>query len=336
MISGLSDANALSKNTVTGTYTVGGREITLESGLLAKLAQGSCVVRNSAGNYLLTTAGISPTPKDSSFLPLTVEFVERFYATGKIGGNKFSKRESRPSETAVLNSRLIDRPIRPMFPKGVQNEVQIIATILSSSGVSDFGFYGITGASLSLMLAGVSEFEGPVAGARVALMPNGEIIFDPSFAELTLARVDLTVAGTIDAITMVEAQAGEASEAEMLQVFEYGHACIRELIAAQQDFVRVYSASHALPVVTLTCRTPHEDLIARVEAFITQDLITPLFNTGKSEFHDRLEQLEEATIAHLSLIAPEMADTNTRDPAVAIQEVPSDSEIREVVYSVVK
>ena len=138
MILGLSDANALSKNTITRTYSVGGREVIFESGSLARLAQGSCVIRNDAGNYLLTTAGISQTPKDPSFFPLTVEFVERFYATGKIGGNKFNKRETRPSETAVLNSRLIDRPIRPMFPKGVQNEVQIIATILSSSGTSDF------------------------------------------------------------------------------------------------------------------------------------------------------------------------------------------------------
>jgi polyribonucleotide nucleotidyltransferase len=291
------------------------------------------VIRNSAGNYLLTTAGISPTPKDASFFPLTVEFVERFYAAGKIGGNKFSKREARPSETAVLNSRLIDRPIRPMFPKGVQNEVQIIATILSSSGTSDFGFYGITGASLSLMLAGVSEFEGPVAGARVALMPTGEMVFDPSFAELAVARVDLTVAGTQDAITMVEAQAGEASEAEMLRVFEYGHACIRELIAAQQDFVLAYSEIHALPAVTLTCRVPALDTEARVAEFITQDLVTPLFNTGKSEFHDRLEELEEATIAHLTLVTTE---TTTMTWESSAQAAPSDSEIREVVYSVVK
>jgi polyribonucleotide nucleotidyltransferase len=260
------------------------------------------VIRNTAGNYLLTTAGVSLTAKDASFFPLTVEFVERFYATGKIGGNKFNKREARPSETAILNSRLIDRPIRPMFPTGVQNEVQIIATILSSSGMSDFGFYGIMGASLALMLAGVTQFEGPVAGARVALMPTGEMIFDPSFGELALARVDLTVAGTIDAITMVEAQAGEASEAEMLRVLEYGHACIAELIAAQQDFVRIYSASHALPVVTLTCRVPSAETESRVAELITQELVTPLFNTGKSEFHDRLTELEETTIA---LIASE-------------------------------
>lgn len=96
------------------------------------------MIQDTSGNYLLTTAGISPSVKDSDFFPLTVEFVERYYASGKIGGNRFMKREGKPSENAVLNSRLIDRPIRPMFPKGVRNEVQIIATILSSSGASDF------------------------------------------------------------------------------------------------------------------------------------------------------------------------------------------------------
>jgi polyribonucleotide nucleotidyltransferase len=336
MIPGLSDANALSKNTITRTYSVGGREITLESGSLARLAQGSCVIRDTAGNYLLTTAGISLTPKQASFFPLTVEFVERFYATGKIGGNKFNKREARPSESAILNSRLIDRPIRPMFPSGVQNEVQIIATILSSSGVSDFGFYGITGTSLSLMLAGVAEFEGPVAGARIALTTTGEMIFDPTFAELAAARIDLTLAGTVDAITMVEAQAGEASEAEMLQVFEYGHACIRELIAAQQDFVQIYKEVHALPLVTLTCSIPNEDTVARVRAFVTQELIAPLFNTGKSEFHDRLTELEDATIAHLALTTVDIPLADSTEWELSTQGVPSDSEIREIVYSVVK
>ncbi|MDD2745594.1 MAG: polyribonucleotide nucleotidyltransferase, partial [Candidatus Gracilibacteria bacterium] len=121
------------------------------------------VILDPAGNYLLTTAGVNIEAKAASFFPLTVEYTERYYASGKIGGNRFMKREGRPSETAILNSRLIDRPIRPMFPKGVQNEVQIIATILSSSGLSDFGFWGITGASLARMLAGVDDFEGPVA-----------------------------------------------------------------------------------------------------------------------------------------------------------------------------
>ncbi len=138
MIPGLSDQNVVDQLPVTHNFSIGGKSMTFESGRLARLAQGSVVIQDTAGNYLLTTAGLNPQAKDASFFPLTVEFVERFYATGKIGGNRFMKREGRPSETAILTSRLIDRPIRPMFPKGVKNEVQIIATILSSSGDSDF------------------------------------------------------------------------------------------------------------------------------------------------------------------------------------------------------
>lgn len=154
MIGGLSDQNALSQEMVSKTYVIGGKSITFESGRLALLADGSVVIRDEEGNYLLTTVGIKREVNPSAdFFPLSVEFQEKFYATGKVGGNRFMKREGRPSETAILNSRLIDRPIRPMFPKGTLNDIQIISTIMSSSGTSDFGFYGVTGASLALKLA---------------------------------------------------------------------------------------------------------------------------------------------------------------------------------------
>ena len=139
MIQGLSDQNALSKAMISKTYDIGGKKITFESGRLALLADGSVVVRDEEGNYLLTTAGIKREVKpDTDFFPLSVEFQEKYYATGKIGGNRFMKREGRPSEAAILNSRMIDRPIRPMFPKGTLNEIQVISSIMSSSGTSDF------------------------------------------------------------------------------------------------------------------------------------------------------------------------------------------------------
>ena len=138
MIAGLSDQNAFTKATVTKTYEIAGKNITFESGRLALLADGAVVIRDEEGNYLLTTVGIKREVNPAaSFFPLSVEFQEKYYATGKIGGNRFMKREGRPSETAILNSRLIDRPIRPMFPKGTLNDIQIISTIMSSSGTSD-------------------------------------------------------------------------------------------------------------------------------------------------------------------------------------------------------
>lgn len=162
MIVALKDKHALERAIVTKSYTIAGKKITFESGRLALFATGSVVIKDEDGNYLLTTTGIG-NPKDGDFFPLTVEFQEKYYAGGKIGGNRFQKREGRPSEAAILNSRVIDRPIRPMFPKNTRTDTQIISTIMSSSGLSDFGWYGVTGASLSIMLAGVKEFEGPVA-----------------------------------------------------------------------------------------------------------------------------------------------------------------------------
>ncbi len=159
MIPGLQDADKIHTTPVTKTYTIAGKSLTFESGRIALLAHGSVVIADDDGDYLLTTAGVRNELTDIGYFPMLVEFQEKYYASGKIGGNRFMKREGRPSESAVLNSRLIDRPIRPMFPKRVASDIQIISTILSSSGVSDFGFFGITGASLALMLGGISEFE---------------------------------------------------------------------------------------------------------------------------------------------------------------------------------
>lgn len=229
------------------TYTIGGKNLTFSSGKLALFADGSVTIEDETGNFLLTTAGISGA-RDGDFFPLSVEFQEKYYASGKIGGNRFSKREGRPSDTAVLNSRLIDRPIRPLFPKNTRSEVQIISTILSSSQKSDFGFFGISGASLALLLSGVkSYFEGPVSGVRVAVLNDETMIFDPTFDELETAILDLTVAGTCDAITMVEAGAKEVSDEIMVRAFEFAKKTIEEMCAAQLDFLVEYEKFYALP-----------------------------------------------------------------------------------------
>lgn len=137
MIPSLRDSTVLDRVVVTHTFSVGGKTLTLESGRLALFAHGSIVITDESGNFLLTTTGVGGV-KEADFFPLSVEFQEKYYANGKIGGNRFMKREGRPSDTAILTSRLIDRPIRPMFPKYTRTEVQIISTIMSSSGLSDF------------------------------------------------------------------------------------------------------------------------------------------------------------------------------------------------------
>lgn len=160
MISGIRDRDIGAIKPINKSYTIAGKNYTFETGKFALLIDGSVTIRDDLGHVLLTTAGVAKTPKEGTdFFPLSVDYQERFYSTGNIGGGRFNKREARPSTTAILTSRLIDRPIRPMFPKNVINEVQVIPTIYSATGKQDFGVWGITGASIALQLAGVTDFE---------------------------------------------------------------------------------------------------------------------------------------------------------------------------------
>ncbi len=294
MIVWLKDKNALARSVVEKTYAIGGKNITFESGRLALFATGSIVIKDEGGNFLLTTTGIG-NPKDGDFFPLTVEFQEKYYAAGKIGGNRFMKREGRPSENSILNSRMIDRPIRPMFPKGTRTDTQIISTIMSSSGLSDFGFYGVTGASLSVMLAGVQEFEGPVAAVRITSDEAGNFVFDPTFEQIQNSHLDLTVAGTLDAITMVESQGSEVSNDLMVRAFEFAHTIIKDFCHAQTDFLREYTKIYTLPETILTVIDTDSEVIAKVGDNITESQIQAVYWLGKLEFHDALHNLVDIT-----------------------------------------
>ena len=311
MIVWLKDRNALDRAVVTKTYTIGNKNITFESGRLALFATGSIVIHDEAGNFLLTTTGIG-NPKDGDFFPLTVEFQEKYYANGKIGGNRFMKREGRPSDASILNSRMIDRPIRPMFPKNTRTDTQIISTIMSSSGLSDFGWYGVTGASLSVMLAGVQEFEGPVAAVRITSDEAGNFVFDPTFEQIESSHLDLIVAGTLDSITMVESQGSEVSNELMVRAFAYAHSVIQDLCQAQLDFMKAYTAVHALPQTTLTVIDTDTTVMESVKNLITEEEITAVYGLGKLEFHDALHDLVDSTAAKLGYDKetniPKMAD----------------------------
>lgn len=324
MIIWLSDTQILSHKPFAKTYEIAGKKLTFESGKLALLADWSVVISDLEGNYLLTTVGISDNIKPwTDFFPMTCEYQEKFYAAGKIGGNRFMKRESRPSEVATLNSRLIDRPIRPMFPKWTINEVQIISTILSSSGTSDYGFYGITWASLALMLSGTTEFEWPVAGCRIIIDSNDNFKFDPTFEDLLTAKLDLTIAGTIDNITMVESQAREVDEATVLKAFDYAHAIIKEICNAQIDFVANYSKVHPLPSKSkLVVVSLSKELYTKIEGYVTEDKMTPLYYVSKTEFHEELHKLSEEVKVWL------WYTEDTQDMSVG--------EIEECVYKTIK
>jgi polyribonucleotide nucleotidyltransferase len=212
----------------TREIQVGGRTLSIETGRLAKQADGAVVVR-SGDTVVLVTACAAGNPREGiDFLPLTVDYKEYTYASGRIPGG-FFKREGKPTEKEVLTSRLIDRPIRPLFTSGWRHETQVIALVLSADNETDSDVLAITGASAALAVSRI-PFTRTIAGVRVGLV-DGAFVINPSFAQRRESRLDLIVAGSKDAIVMVEAGAKEVSEEEVVQALEAAHAAIREIVA---------------------------------------------------------------------------------------------------------
>ncbi|WP_434121500.1 polyribonucleotide nucleotidyltransferase [Salinicoccus roseus] len=211
----------------------GRHKLTVEYGEMAKQANGAVLVRYGE-TVVLSTATASKEPRNLPFFPLTVAYEEKLYAAGKIPGG-FNKREGRPSEEATLTSRLIDRPIRPLFPDGYRNDVQVMSIVLSVDPNASPQMAAMLGSSLAL---GVSDipFDGPIAGVTVGLI-DGEFIINPSTDELEHSEIELQVAGTKDAVNMVEAGAKEVSEETMLKAIMFGHESIRKMVEFQQEIL---------------------------------------------------------------------------------------------------
>ena len=210
---------------------VGSRTLTLETGKLAKQAHGAVIVR-SGDTMVLVAASRAATPRDVDFLPLTVDYREYAYASGRIPGG-FFKREGKAAEKEVLTSRLIDRPIRPLFPSGWRFETQIIALLMSADTENDADVLAITGASAALAISEI-PFEKTVAGVRVGLV-NNEYVINPTYSERKQSALDLIVAGTRDGIVMVEAGAREVSEAQVVGALEAAHAAIKQIVAGIEE-----------------------------------------------------------------------------------------------------
>jgi polyribonucleotide nucleotidyltransferase len=221
----------------TLSVEIAGREITFETGKLAKQADGAVVVRQGDTMVLATAQGKTEAREGADFFPLTVDVEERMYAAGKIPGG-FFKREGRPTERAILTARMIDRPIRPLWPKGFKNEVHVVATTLSADLVSAHDILAINGASAALMISPL-PFLGPVGAVRMGLI-DGELVVNPTLAEVEQGEstLDLIVVGTKDALTMVEAGAGEIPEELLLEALERAHEEIRKLCELQEDLQR--------------------------------------------------------------------------------------------------
>ncbi len=211
---------------------IGDHEIIIETGKLAQQAGGAVTIR-SEDTIVLVTATMSREPRGGiSFFPLTVDFEERLYAAGKIPGS-FFRREGRPTEAAILTARLLDRPLRPLFPKDFRNDVQVIATPLSADQENAPDILSLIGASAALMISDV-PFNGPVGAVRVALDENGELIFNPTIQQVDESALDLRLAGTAQSITMVECASNEVDEETMLKAMEAGHQAMQSVIALQE------------------------------------------------------------------------------------------------------
>jgi polyribonucleotide nucleotidyltransferase len=220
----------------TVNVTVGRNDMSFETGKLAKQADGAVVVRAGDTMVLATAQGRTEAREGADFFPLTVDVEERMYAAGKIPGG-FFKREGRPTEKAILTARMIDRPIRPLWPKGFTNEVQVICTTLSADLITPHDILAINGASAALMISPL-PFKGPVGAVRIGLI-DGELVINPSLPEVQEeSTMDLIVVGTRDGLTMVEAGADEVPEELLLEALELAHAEIKKLCEAQEELRR--------------------------------------------------------------------------------------------------
>ena len=211
------------------TIPFAGKNLVLETGKIARQAHGSILASCDGTSVLVTVVARKEAKPEQSFFPLSVHYQEKTYAAGKIPGG-FFKREGRPSEKETLISRLIDRPLRPSFPKGFMNEVQVIATLLSMNPDVQTDIVAMIGASAALSISGI-PFNGPIAGARVGYL-NNQYTLNPSLSQMPDSDLNLVVAGTSDAILMVESEASQLSEEIMLGAVMYGHEQMQPVIQA--------------------------------------------------------------------------------------------------------
>lgn len=302
-----------------------GKNLTVETGEIAKQAGGSVLVRYE-DTVVLSTATGSKKAKDLDFFPLTVGFEEKLYSVGKIPGG-FLRREGRPSEHATLTARLIDRTIRPLFADGFRNEVQVVNTVLSVDHDYPVDMAGMFGSSLALMVSDV-PFNGPIAGVIVGLI-DGELVINPSSEELERTQMHLIVAGTKDAINMVEAGADEVSEEKFLEAMMFGHEYIKVLCEFQEQI----AADAGKDKVEVTLYTVPEEILNEVTELVAADLRKAVAIEGKLERYNTIDELEAKAIEHFEAKTYE-SESDERKTLKFVREVTGDivaDEVRRLI-----
>lgn len=276
----------------------GGRTLTIETGKIAKQANGAVLVCYGETAVVVAVTGTDTPREGVDFFPLTVDFEEKMYAVGKIPGG-FLRREGRPAETAILTSRLIDRPIRPMFPDGYHNDVQIVATAVSVDPDNAPDIPAMIGASCALSISDI-PFEGPIAGVRVGLI-DGQFIVEPTVEQAKVSELNLAVAGTKDAILMVEAGAKEVSEDVMLDAIWFAHGEIKKLVEFQEKI----QAEVGKPKMEFEAYQPPEDLAREIEAYGEPKIHDALMDPDKLHRDKMVSETKEEIMAHFTELYPD-------------------------------
>ncbi len=291
------------KKVLTKEMVVGGRTLTMETGRLAKQAGGAVLVRYG-DTCVITTGTQSAQPREGiDFFPLTVDYEERLYSVGKIPGG-FIKREGRPSEKAILSSRLIDRPIRPLFPKGYRNDVQVVATVLSVDQDNLPEIAAINGASLALHISEI-PFQGPVAAVVVGYI-DGEYVINPNVEQAEKSSLHLTVAGTQEAVMMVEAGAKEVPEEICLEAIMRGHAVIREIVRFMEEFRQeALELGLAKEKTVPEIYTVDPELENAVQEFAAEPMRQAVTIFEKKRREDSIDNVKKETLAKFSEVYPD-------------------------------
>ena len=290
-------------NAVTKTFQYGGQKVTLETGRIARQATGAVLVTVENTSVLVTVVAEKTGKAGQPFFPLGVHYIEKAYAVGKIPGG-FFKREGRPSEKETLTSRLIDRPIRPLFEDGFMNEVQVICTVMSADSDIDPDIPAMIGTSAALAISG-APFNGPIGGARVGFTEAGGYMLNPTYSKLADSKLNMIVAGTKDAVLMVESQAQELTEDQMLGAVLFAHQEMQVVIQAINELV----AEAGKPRWDWKAPEVDQDLLAAVENHVKADLGEAYRITEKAERYERVTAVRKACTAALAVEGGPSADT---------------------------
>jgi polyribonucleotide nucleotidyltransferase len=300
-------------NPITKTFQYGGQTVTLETGRIARQATGAVMITVENTSVLCTVVAEKTQRPGRDFFPLAVHYTEKTYSVGKIPGG-FFKREGRPSEKETLTSRLIDRPIRPLFPDGFMNEVQVVCTVMSADKHIDPDIPAMIGTSAALAISG-APFNGPIGGARVGFSEAEGYILNPTYEQLAESKLDMVVAGTEDAVLMVESQAEELSEDQMLGAVLFAH---QEMQAAIQA-IKELAAEAGKPSWGWEAPAVNEELLAAVEGVVKADLGEAYRITEKAARYERVGEIRDAAVE-----------------ALATEDGPSADEVKDIFKGVEK